>query len=222
MNNSNSNSNNNYAARAAWTTPTRAVAARQAANARAFAERQRRARVVLNNSNRNIIQRIMTNSDFVLSERAARVVLNNSNRNILQRIMTNHDFVRNGLANIKNNKSIGRNLSIKANRPSGWYNTSGNLKTINKNVITSPISLAQINLKNLDKLYLDQNSRSRYLYTRDEIMKMNVNPMTRGKMAPRLLPNNIKSAINKYVKDNAATRIQTAVRGRQASGLARA
>ena len=126
------------------------------------------------------------------------------------------------IENNNNNNSIVRNLSIKANRPSGWYNTSGNLKTINRNVITSPISMAPVNLKNLDKLYLDQNSGSRYLYTKNEVMKMKENPVTRGKMAPRLLPNNIKSAIRKYVEANAATRIQTAVRGRQAIGLARA
>ena len=82
--------------------------------------------------------------------------------------------------------------------------------------------MAPVNLKNLDKLYLDQNSGSRYLYTKNEVMKMKKNPVTRGKMAPRLLSNNIKSAIKKYVEANAATRIQTAVRGRQAIGLARA
>jgi hypothetical protein len=81
--------------------------------------------------------------------------------------------------------------------------------------------MSPINLKNLDKLYLDQNSGSRYLYTLDEIKKIKVNPMTRGNMKPRLLPNNIKSAIKNYV-EGAATRIQTAVRGRQAIGIARA
>ena len=107
--------------------------------------------------------------------------------------------------NSSSNPRTTADFNTKANRPSGWYNTSGNLKTINKNVITSPISLNTVNLKNLDNLYLDQNSGSRYLYTRGEIMKMNVNPVTRGKMAPRLLPNNIKSAVRKYV-EGAATK----------------
>ena len=111
------------------------------------------------------------------------------------------------------NASVWNDWNKVARRPFGWYNKDGKLKGMNsanlKNILTNPVTLNKIFLSNLDKMYIDQNSGTRYLYTKGNLGAIfrnsnGKNPITKNPMSPRRLPQNIKNAIISSVMANRA------------------
>lgn len=119
-----------------------------------------------------------------------------------------HHCARNSPMCSNSNSNSNSNNYYLAHKPRAWYNkTTGDLKRINMNVITNPLTGEAVNISKLDTMVLDQNGSTRRLY--------HVNDIRLG-MDPRRLTNNIKNAIIAFVRGSAATKIQGAAKIAQA------
>ena len=91
------------------------------------------------------------------------------------------------------------------NNAGAWYNTiNKKLRRINTNVISNFIGGNVYKPSQLNTLYFDANAKGnggRKLYTKNTIVRAGgINPATSTLMVPRLLPNNVKTAINQFMR----------------------
>ena len=136
---------------------------------------------------------------------------NNYNNNTRARMANEYNrMVAGNIGHILNTKANNFKKNTKwgvraRNNAGAWYNTiNKKLRRINTNVISNFIGGNVYKPSQLNTLYFDANAKGnggRKLYTKNTIVKSGgVNPATSTIMVPRLLPNNVKLAINQFMR----------------------
>ena len=136
---------------------------------------------------------------------------NNYNNNTRARMANEYNrMVAGNIGHILNTKANNFKKNTKwgvraRNNAGAWYNTiNKKLRRINTNVISNFIGGNVYKPSQLNTLYFDANAKGnggRKLYTKNTIVRAGgINPATSTLMVPRLLPNNVKTAINQFMR----------------------
>ncbi len=134
----------------------------------------------------------------------------NSNSNNNRMSVNSNEALNVAFANNSEQYKRGVNWGIQANRRTPgvdiWYNRDGRVKPINQNVLRNPIMLNNYNARQLNNLYFNPDFPQRILLLKNELVRARgVQPGLSGTQVtrPRLLPNDVKNAIRRYMADRA-------------------